>query len=88
MQHVSVFVATLLRMKCPKCNASPLKLSNGDQVCASTAGIACPALNPADEVTLTVRVAPDLADRVRARAQRDGLSTAAWMRKTLGRAAR
>lgn len=75
-------------MKCPKCNAKPLKLSNGEQVCASTAGIACPMLHPVDEVTLTVRVAPDLAERVRARAERDGLSTAAWMRKALGRAAR
>lgn len=75
-------------MTCPKCNASPLRLSNGELVCASTAGIACPALHPADEVTLTVRVEPDLAQRVRARAEQDGLSTAAWMRKALGRAAR
>jgi hypothetical protein len=80
--------AILVCMSCPKCNAEPLTLSNGDRVCASTAGIACPALHPVDEVTLTVRVEPDLAQRVRARAEKDGISTAAWMRKALGRAAR
>lgn len=75
-------------MKCPKCNAFPIKLKSGDLVCASTAGIACPALNPDDAVTLSVRVPADLATSVRERAARDGISTAAWMRKALGRASR
>jgi hypothetical protein len=75
-------------MKCPKCNASPITLGSGDLVCASTAGIACPALNPDEAVTLSVRVPADLAASVRERAARDGVSTAAWLRKTLGRATR
>jgi hypothetical protein len=70
-------------VKCPKCNAGPLILGNGDQVCATSAGITCPALNADEHVTLSVRVSVDLAASVRACAEREGITTAAWVRSTL-----